>query len=162
MKRLIASFLFAALPLSAEASTDLARQWGLEASRLSTATSELIYAVDMGQPVKVTDLYALDIHRFGRTSAELARWIDGSEGPRDLGCIFRGMATEANDQLSVLEADADVLERRESLRRLAGMFADAEIIAIAAQRRSPSTGRIASTVKSVCATDAETVLSHMR
>lgn len=158
MKRFLACLLFAALPFSAHASTDLARQWGQEASRLSEETANYIYALDMGQSAEIPDTFALDVYRFGRTSSDLARWIESSNGPNDLGCIFRGMATESEDQLATLEADPDVIAHRASLRRLAAMFADAEIIAIAAQRRSPTAGRVATTLKQTCAADPQSVL----
>ncbi|MEL6859712.1 MAG: hypothetical protein AAFO74_15090 [Pseudomonadota bacterium] len=162
MKRLIAAFAWIALPLSAHANTDLAQQWGVEASRLSEQTFELIHAVDIGETAEITDRYALDIHRFGRISAELARWIDQSQGPDDLGCIFRGMATEARDQLNVLEETSEATATRESLRRLAGMFTDAELIAFAAQRSPNDISRVSNKVKISCSADAHVVLGTLR
>ena len=44
MIRLISCLFLGALPLSAQASTDLARQWGQEASRLSIETTAMIHA----------------------------------------------------------------------------------------------------------------------
>ncbi|MCR9269195.1 MAG: hypothetical protein NXH72_04315 [Hyphomonadaceae bacterium] len=158
MKRLLACLFIAAAPLSAHASSDLARQWGHEASRLSVETTSFIYALDMGETAEISDSFALDVYRFGRTSADLAKWIDAANGPNDLGCIFRGMANESEDQLIALDSKHDALQRRESLRRLAAMFADAEMIAIAAQRRSPTTGRVATTLKTACAADPKAVM----
>ncbi len=161
MKRILACLFFAALPLSANASPDLARQWGQEASRLSVETYNYIYALDMGQSAEIPESYALDVYRFGRTSSDLARWIESSNGPNDLGCIFRGMATESEDQLGALEAKPDLLAHRSSLSRLSAMFADAEVIAIAAQRRSPTVGRVATTLKQTCAADPQTVMFNL-
>lgn len=161
MKRLISCLAFAALPLSAQASTDLAQQWGVEAHRLSQETTQMLLAVDMGQIPEISDTYALDVYRFGRTSADLATWIDTSKGPNDLGCIFRGMASESSDQLEALETDSDLLDQRASLTRLATMFVDAEIIAIAAQRRTPTVGRVANQMHSVCGADPASVLDHL-
>lgn len=161
MIRLLACLFFAALPLSAQANTDLARQWGIEASRLSEETAQIIHAVDMGETPEISEHLALDIYRFGRTSADLAKWIDSSNGPQDLGCIFRGMALESETQLGALEADFDLLEQRSSLIRLSAMFADAEIIAIAAQRRTPSVGRVATTLKQTCAADPNSVMAQL-
>lgn len=161
MKRLLACLFFAVLPLSAHANTDLARQWGQEASRLSEATSEFIFALDMGQSAEIPETFALDVYRFGRTSSDLARWIDSSNGPNDLGCIFRGMAAESEDQLIALETEAGLVEHRASLRRLAAMFADAEVIAIAAQRRTPTAGRVATTLKQTCAADPQAIHFHL-
>lgn len=162
MKRLFACLILAVLPLSAEASTDLARQWGLEASRLSVETAQLIQAVDLGQQPELSNRYALDVFRFGRTAQDLAVWIDDSNGPNDLGCIFRGMAAESEDQLERLETSDAADINRESLRRLASMFADAEMIAVAAQRRAPTPGLAAAKHKASCAADPSAVLDRLR
>ncbi len=138
MKPLFACLAMALQPISAQASTDLARQWGLEASRLSAETSEILYAADQGQALDVSDTYAVDVYRFARTSADLARWIDTAHGSYDLSCLFRIMAEQSEDQLMALETPSDPYEQRESLRRLAATFSDAERIAIAAQRRAPT------------------------
>lgn len=162
MKRLLACFCLFLAPITAQASTDLAHQWGLEASRLSVETSNLISAVDMGESADITDTYALDVYRFGRTSADLARWIDHSDGPNDLGCIFRGMAAESESQLIELESAPATFDQRESLRRLAVMFADAEIIAIAAKRRAPARAVGVTAPASSCAADADLALQALR
>lgn len=162
MKRFLACLCLLAAPLTAEASTELARQWGMEAGRLSQETSNLITSVDLGEPAQISDAYALDVYRFGRTSADLARWIDRSNGPGDLGCIFRGMASESETQLIELESPPTHLHQRESLRRLAVMFADAEMIAIAAQRRAPARAVGVSTPSNTCAADAEIALNALR
>ncbi|MEM7327844.1 MAG: hypothetical protein AAF437_03830 [Pseudomonadota bacterium] len=162
MKRFLACFCLIAAPFSAQANTELARQWGVEANRLSIETTDLITAVDLGEPAEITDRYALDVYRFGRTSADLARWIDHSNGPNDLGCIFRGMATESEVQLSELETPTEPIDQRESLRRLAIMFADAEMIAIAAQRRAPARAVGIDAPVNSCSGDAEMVLQALR
>ena len=162
MKRFLACLCLIALPLSAEASTELARQWGVEAMRLSAETSNLIATVDMGESAEISDTFALDVYRFGRTSADLARWIDHSNGPGDLGCIFRGMAAESETQLIELESPATGSDQRESLRRLAEMFADAEIIAIAAQRRASARAVGVHTPANSCAADAHLAFQALR
>jgi len=153
MKRLFACLAFAALPLSAQASGDLARQWGQEASRLSEQTSEMIFAVDRGQPLEISETYTLDVYRFGRTSADLARWIDSANGPNDLSCLFRGMAAESEDQLMALESPEGQQTRTESLNRLASLFSDAELVAVAAQRRASIKQMKANQETSQCAVD---------
>ena len=162
MKRLLACLAISISPLAAEASTDLAREWGAEANRLSAETAQLIHAVDLGQRADISDRYALDLYRFGRTSQDLAIWIDDSNGPNDLGCIFRGMAAESEDQLEQLELSDAPTARRESLRRLASMFADAEMIAVAAQRRAPTPGLAATGTKASCAADAAAALDQLQ
>ena len=162
MKRLIASFILMLTPLSAHASTDLAQQWGEEAGRLSGATADMMLAIDLGQDMVLTDTFALDVYRFGRTSADLAVWIDDTKGPNDLGCIFRGMAAESETQLQTLETSTDIQPKRESLRRLASVFADAEMIAIAAQHRAPTPGLTSKSSHATCAADTNAVLNVLR
>jgi hypothetical protein len=162
MKRFLTCLILMITPLSAEASTELARQWGMEAMRLSTETTDLIMAVDMGETAEISDTYALDIYRFGRTSADLARWIDQSDGPHDLGCIFRGMAAESESQLTDLESSFATIEQRDTLRRLAVMFSDAEVISVAAQHRAPARAVGMSASPSSCTGDAELALNALR
>lgn len=162
MKRLLTSCLLLFLPLSAQASTDLAQQWGKEAGRLSSQTVDMMLAIDLGEDLILTDQFALDVYRFGRTSADLAVWIDDSKGPNDLGCIFRGMAAESETQLQTLESSTETQPQRESLRRLASVFADAEMIAIAAQQRAPAPSLISKSSHATCSADAGSVLEALR
>lgn len=162
MKRLLTSCLLLLLPLSAQASTDLAQQWGKEAGRLSSQTVDMMLAIDLGEDMTLTDQFALDVYRFGRTSADLAVWIDNSKGPNDLGCIFRGMAAESEKQLQTLETSTETQPQRESLRRLASVFADAEMIAIAAQQRAPAPSLISKSSHATCSADAGSVLETLR
>ena len=162
MKRLLTSCLLLLLPLSAQASTDLAQQWGKEAGRLSSQTVDMMLAIDLGEDMTLTDQFALDVYRFGRTSADLAVWIDNSKGPNDLGCIFRGMAAESETQLQTLETSTETQPQRESLRRLASVFADAEMIAIAAQQRAPAPSLISKSSHATCSADAGSVLEALR
>lgn len=140
MKRLLACLAIACAPLTAAASPELANQWGNEASDLRQRTATMIASIDMGLQAEMDSTYELDVYRFANTSAGLSIWIDQTEGPKDLGCIFRGMRAEADTQLGKLDDMSDPLTTRETLRRLATMFADAEMIADAAQRRSPTPG----------------------
>ncbi|MHA7857230.1 MAG: hypothetical protein ACX94D_04020 [Henriciella sp.] len=162
MKRLLTSCLLLLLPLSAQASNDLAQQWGKEAGRLSSQTVDMMLAIDLGEDMTLTDQFALDVYRFGRTSADLAVWIDNSKGPNDLGCIFRGMAAESEKQLQTLETSTETQPQRESLRRLASVFADAEMIAIAAQQRAPAPSLISKSSHATCSADAGSVLETLR
>ncbi len=162
MKRFLTSYLLLFLPLSAQASTDLAQQWGKEAGRLSSQTVDMMLAIDLGEDMTLTDQFALDVYRFGRTSADLAVWIDNSKGPNDLGCIFRGMAAESETQLQTLETSTETQPQRESLRRLASVFADAEMIAIAAQQRAPAPSLISKSSHATCSADAGSVLETLR
>ena len=127
MKRLIASLVLVALPFSAAASPDLARDWGTKASALYEDTIELLES-----DADIPDSYETEIGRFALTAGRLGSWIDGSGGPSDLGCIFRGMAEEGETQLMALESAETPDAREDSLKRLATMFSDAEAIAAAA------------------------------
>jgi len=149
-------------PGGAEGTTDLAREGGVEAGRRSLETADLITAVDLGNSSNISETYMLDVYRFGRTSADLAKWLDTSNGPNDLGCIFRGMATESETQLIELETSQAKTEHRESLRRLAVMFADAEMIAIAAQKRAPAYAVGVSTPPSTCTAQSDYALDALR
>jgi hypothetical protein len=160
MKRLLVCLAVAILPVSAHASSDLARQWGFEAHRLSAETADLIHTLDMGQPVAISDPYVLDVYRFARTSTDLARWVEGAKGSQDIGCVLRRMSAETADLLDALESDQDTLAQRESLRRLTTMFVDAEVLAIAAQRRRPAIGRVAMAMKQTCTGDPQSVLTR--
>ena len=57
MKRFLACLVLMIAPLSAEASTELARQWGMEATRLATETTDLIMAVDAKVTIDDNALY---------------------------------------------------------------------------------------------------------
>ena len=101
MKRLITSLVLSALPFSAAASPDLARDWGTKASALYEDTIELLES-----DAVIPDTYETEIGRFTLTAGRLGSWIDGSGGPSDLGCIFRGMAEEGEADLFALASRA--------------------------------------------------------
>ncbi|MEM7492019.1 MAG: hypothetical protein AAF296_01470 [Pseudomonadota bacterium] len=138
MKRLIFA-LIVSLGMYApalHASPDMAKMWGEEASFLEADTVNLITALDRGGDYAPSDAYILNVSRFGRTSKMLASWNDASGGPQDLGCILRGMSTEAEDQtLGLIDAESSS-DARTHLKRLEGMFADAQLIARAAEAQS--------------------------
>ena len=138
LKPLLACAAIAVLPLGAHASTDLARQWGAEASRLSAETSEMILAIDRGETSGVSDTYAVDVYRFGRTSADLAAWTESIDGSHQLDCIFRGIALDSEDQLAALESRSGLQDQRDSLQRLAVIFSNAERVAVMAQHSAGS------------------------
>ena len=138
LKPLLAYAAIAVFPFGAHASTDLARQWGMEASRLSAETNDMILAIDRGEAGTVSETYAVDVYRFGRTSADLASWTESINGSHRLDCIFRGIASESEDQLAALEARPMLQDQRDSLHRLALIFADAERVAVVAQHSAAS------------------------
>ncbi len=135
MKRLIAAIAVLATPLTAAATPELAHEWGNKAASLHAQTTNLITAIDMGEQPDFALSYLLEIERFSVTASRLGQWIDTSNGASDLGCIFRGMAAEGEVQLNTLDGAHASDTARDALRRLAAMFADAEMIALASTYR---------------------------
>lgn len=162
LKRLCVCFVLCILPQNAFASANLAKLWGSSASELRLETADLLQAVHRGVQASVSDRYALDVYRFGRTSAELAAWIDTTDGPQDLGCIFRGMSAEAEAQLIALEAAENGAAQNVALTRLTSLFADAEMIASAAQKRAPAPRLGAAPKAASCSADSTAVLDMLR
>lgn len=132
MKRLILALAALALPFTASASQQLASDWGIKASALYQDTVSLIETIDANGKADIPHDYEVEVERFALAAGKLGHWIDGNDGPSDLGCIFRGMAEEGEVQLDALYDAATPSETRQSLVRLATMFSDAEIIAVAA------------------------------
>lgn len=140
MKRLIATLVLSTglAGLPAQASPELAAMWGDSAASLEQQTADMIMSIDLGGQNDVSEDYILGVSRFGRTSGGLAKWNDASGGPHDLGCIFRGMATESEDQTLALIDTDDAMDARGHLQRLEAMFSDAQLIARAAALQSPT------------------------
>lgn len=136
LKRLILATAIIATPLAAQASPELAKDWGAQAAALSLETSDLISAIDHGKSAQASDDYYIRLDKFARTSATLGKWIDATDGPHDLGCIFRGMKVEASTQAEALDMASENAAKRATLKRLATMFADADMISEAASRRT--------------------------
>lgn len=136
LKRLILATAIIATPLAAQASPELAKDWGAQAAALSLETSDLISAIDHGKSAQASDDYYIRLDKFARTSATLGKWIDATDGPHDLGCIFRGMKVEASTQAEALDMARENDAKRATLKRLATMFADADMISEAASRRT--------------------------
>jgi len=157
MKRLFIAliFSFGLSGLSALASPEMAEIWGKDAAALKQQTSDLIANIDMGGKNEVPESYILNVSRFGRTADGLAIWNDTSGGPKDLGCIFRGMAAESEDQTLDLLDIEDVLVARDHLKRLEGMFSDAQLIARAAAAQSPTPTLSTNHAKEACPMELE-------
>ncbi len=132
MKLFLAAISALAVPLCAAASPGLAGDWGIKASGLYEETAELIADLDTGSQASIPQSYEVEVERFAVAASQLGSWVDGNDGPSDLGCIFRGMAEEGSVQLVALDEAKTPSQTRASLVRLATMFSDAEIIAVAA------------------------------
>jgi hypothetical protein len=83
-----------------------------------------------------------DLERFGLEASRLSVEIDKAAGAVDLRCIFRGVAEEADTQLTALGAAKTGLEQSAALARLDHMLKDAAQIA-------PVAGRLLAGDKSV-------------
>ena len=129
LKHLISLLLCASMTPVALASPDLAETWGAKAGDLYSSTLVMLDA-DNGNDL--TDDYIVGVERFAVTATRLGTWNDDSHGPADFGCIFRGMAEEAELQLGALETAHSPTDREAALKRLIGMFDDAQAISAAA------------------------------
>ncbi|MCI4645746.1 MAG: hypothetical protein MRY64_13280 [Hyphomonadaceae bacterium] len=123
LKLFFAALCLAALAPAALADEILAREWGAEAGHLYEETAEVLNGAAL--PARYED----ELVRFAVTADRLGNWIDATDRPHDLGCIFRGMADEAEVQLHMLHLPG---ARQRALRRLATLFHDAESLALAA------------------------------
>ena len=131
---------------AAVASPDLARAWGDDAAALRTVL-EAERAALKSDPRR-TDIPGsatrAGLMRFAGQADGLAHAIDTGEGPKDLGCIFRGMSEEVGVQLDVLDrAETSAAERLRAMERLLKAADDAVAVADAAQlvfAASPSSG----------------------
>lgn len=154
MKRILAALAALALPFSASASPELASDWGIKASDLREETAGLIKSLDTGGKADIPSAFEIEIERFAYAATRLGHWIDGNDGPSDLGCIFRGMAEEGVVQLDALSDAGTARAKRDSLVRLAAMFSDAEVIAVAAAQ-SAGRGTPAITDAGICPASAK-------
>ena len=131
MKRLIIAAAFAFAPL-ANASPELAEQFGVKAGGLYQETVAFANQLRSGGDADVSEAYAEDLAVFAGTALKLGSWSDAQAGASDFGCIFRGMAEEADVQLSELEEATSTAQKSAALSRLIAMFDDAQSIAAAA------------------------------
>lgn len=135
MKRLIL-FVIALFLMTAPAAADreLALKWGADAAHLYGQVDTALDARRSGRHYTSgpSTRFVQDVVRFAITAERLGMWIDQSEETRDFGCIFRGMAEEADLQLERFEMAASPDEEAEALLRLIALFDDAQSIAVAA------------------------------
>ncbi|MEZ5998596.1 MAG: hypothetical protein R3B98_07880 [Hyphomonas sp.] len=133
LKRLFAPVLLAALAaLPAAASPELAEIWGAKAAALYSETTDLLDTARTGERPALDDGYLIDLERFAMTATRLGSWNDEVSGAKDLGCIFRGMAEEAEVQLNALEGAGSATASEAALKRLVTLFDDAQEISVAA------------------------------
>lgn len=115
----------------AQASPETAEDWGIKASALYRATADLLSAVKDNRKIDLPSDYTADLARFSVIAGRLAVWVDTSGGAKDFGCIYRGMAEEAEVQLDALEMAVTQAQATAALTRLASLLDDAQSIAVA-------------------------------
>ena len=131
MKRLIIALSIAIAP-SASASPELADQFGVKARGLYQDTVAFANQLRTGGEPELSEAYIDELAVFAGTALKLGSWSDAQAGASDFGCIFRGMAEEADVQLSELEDATSTAQKSAALSRLIAMFDDAQSIAAAA------------------------------
>jgi hypothetical protein len=156
MKRFAACLILAvvlALPASADT---LAQQIQTEASRLLLQVKSAEAAANAkpsGKPAPLSPALVSDLQRFGLAAVRLSGEIDTSGGPKDLRCIFRGMAAETDNQLKAVAAAANGAAQAKALSRLNHMLTDAVLIAPAVD--GPAQAKAAATARSAAAQQCE-------
>ena len=131
MKRLAFALAVMIAP-AASASPELAEQFGAKAQGLYMQTVEVANVLISTENANISDEYIDELAVFAGTAIKLGNWSDAQAGASDFGCIFRGMAEEADVQLMELEEATTPAEKRAALSRLIAMFDDAQAIAAAA------------------------------
>ena len=133
LKRLVFSTLCLALSSTAPAfaSPETAEDWGAKASALYQTTTQLLGALNTDISDDAEAAYIDDLARFSIIAGRLAVWVDTSGGASDFGCIYRGMAEEAELQIEALESARTRADAKAALTRIATMLDDAQAIAVA-------------------------------
>jgi hypothetical protein len=116
----------------ANASPELADEFGIKARILYEDTVTFANQLRNGGQPELTATYIDELSVFAGTALKLGSWSDAQSGASDFGCIFRGMAEEADVQLMELESATSLSETSAALSRLIAMFDDAQSIAAAA------------------------------
>ena len=122
----------------AHASPETAEHWGAQAQKLYKATAQLLSDLNTGRTDGLEEDYLDGLADFSVTAGRLAVWVDTSGGAKDFGCIYRGMAEEAELQLDALETASDKTEAHTALTRIATMLDDAQSIAVASAHAARS------------------------
>ena len=132
MKRILAAVAFGLLCTLPAAADTLAGQVQAEAARLLTqvkAAEAASKAKPSARPARLSPALVSDLQRFALAASRLSVEIDQRGGPADLRCIFRGMAAEADAQLSAASSAATGAVQAKALSRINHMLSDAVLIA---------------------------------
>ncbi len=137
IKHLLVAALLPVLALPVMAGPGDARDLGDMASNLlmstQTAHDDAIGAFRFDAP-QIDPDFISGLQRFGVLSSQIAADIDAKDGPKDLGCIYRGMAEETDVQLQALSASHTGADQAAALERLISMLDDAMMVSEAAAR----------------------------
>lgn len=151
LKRLIFALSLLSTPLAAEASQDLALEWGQKAAALRADTTEYIDAIDYGYEPVIGDDYLTEIERFAVNAGRLGRWLNSTGGAGDLSCVVSKLAIESERELSSLLNAPDSSSQRLALVHVSDMLSQAEYIAVVSARRSDNTATLSlSTASTDC------------
>lgn len=164
LKRFLVSLtalsLASQMPLSAYASPETAEDWGLKASTLYAQTTELIANLNKNHPTELEATYTGGLAQFSVIAGRLAAWIDTSGGAADFGCIYRGMAEEAELQLEALQVASTKSDAKTALTRIATLLDDAQSIAIASAYAARN-GNVSATQKNHCPASAASLDQYL-
>ncbi|OYW42198.1 MAG: hypothetical protein B7Z38_05780 [Rhodobacterales bacterium 12-64-8] len=156
MKRILAAFALAALLALPAAADTLAQQIQTEASRLLLQVKSAEAAANAkpsARPAPLSPALVADLQRFGLAAVRLSGEIDKAGGPKDLRCIFRGMAAETDNQLKAASGATNGAAQAKALSRLNHMLSDAVLIAPAVG--GPAQVRAAANARSAAAQQCE-------
>ena len=145
----------------ASASPETAENWGVQASTLYETTTELLGTLETNTSTATETQYLDGLANFSVIAGRLAVWVDTSGGAKDFGCIYRGMAEEAELQIGALETATTKTEAKMALTRIATMLDDAQSIAVASAHAARHGESSAPTGYCPASTiDLETYLGH--
>lgn len=81
------------------------------------------------QPLEFDDQFLSDMEAFSLAAMRLSRIIDETDGPADLGCIFRGMSEDAEARLAAIDNATTGSQRSRAYIDIVDLMRDAVQIA---------------------------------
>ena len=160
MKRPLACFAIAAGAVLPAAADTLPEQVRTEAARLQMQVDAAGTAAKARaglKPATLAPALVGDLQRFAVAASRLSLEIDQRDGPKDLRCIFRGMAEETDVQLNAASVATTGTAQSVALSRLSHMLKDAVEIAPAVGGATALQAKTAANLKSAAAGKCETV-----
>lgn len=145
LKHLLCATILLCGSATAAASPETAEHWGTQASDIYQDVSQMLRGVDDRVYVGIPSEFEAKIVRFASTASHLAVWTDETQASPDLGCIYRGMAEEAEVQLIALEDAQSAKSYQAALKRIAAMADDAQSIAVASAHAGRTGEQVAPT-----------------